>query len=206
MTVAEHHTDFDWATLITNIGIAAGTLGATLIALWLAFAGRRQATKARTLTAQQIVAVIARLPRSRENHVALVNGSAEIITRIEVRVSKSEDLTWVWPFMMTGRVPYLLAGQERQLDGHWDYHGDREFSDIVVSDDVVAGCTVSMIWTDAQGQRWYRESVDTTPKRVRNPWWKFGFFPVPETVIDEPRTGAPDDSDSVNEADAVKDT
>lgn len=68
----------DW-TFVADLGVAVGTLGAVVVALWLARKAARDARDAEAASRRQIFAVWQRGDGTGSSYIEAVNGSTEVM-------------------------------------------------------------------------------------------------------------------------------
>jgi hypothetical protein len=161
----------DWNFAI-EILVAAGTVGAVIVALWLGLHAegekKRDRLEAARWNARQVISVIRAWiewePRGggvpgQGPGLEIVNGSKEVITDIRADVqmrplpSGLTGFTWEWTGSAGDRLAYLMPGQHDDLQGEpHDEHGRR----VERLETVRSSIVVMISWRDGHGTRWTR--------------------------------------------------
>jgi hypothetical protein len=170
MPVATGGTLDDWDFAI-DILVAAGTVGAVIVALWLGVHAegekKRERREAARWNARQVISVIrpwidwearAGLPQHGPG-LEIVNGSNEVITevRAEVQIRPLPNgltgFTWEWTGSAGDRLAYLMPGEHDDLQGEpHDEQGLR----VERLESVRSAMVVMISWQDGHGTHWTR--------------------------------------------------
>lgn len=185
----------DVASLVVNIFIALGTIGAASVALWLGIQAQRasigQAREARQKLTRQVIAIYHPPYGESSPSVEVINASQEVITRVMVHVSvsiypepedPSDQLAWDWedkiPTSDFSNIGYLLPAANAILHGRFrrgqpDVSAEpgtpdpRPFVDDVTPYDV----DLELIWEDSYGDVWNKGRGEAAfPTSWAAPW------------------------------------
>ena len=193
MPVATGGTLDDWNFAI-DILVAAGTVGAVIVALWLGVHAegdkKRERREAARWNARQVISVVrawldweprAGLPQHGPG-LEIVNGSNEVITEVHAQVqigplpNGRTGFTWEWTGSAGDRLAYLMPGEHDDLQGEpHDEHGRR----VERLESVRSAMVVMISWQDGHGTHWTRQ--DNGEPSVGTP----SYPPVPlEPFVD----------------------
>ena len=169
---------FDWATLVVNIGIAAGTIGAVIVSLCLARRASLRDHLAKEAEREHMARQVNVAPEHRK--VRVYNGSDEPITHVQVQIhTDDQDRRLLWQ-----RNAEL--GERSFLAAHDNFDLEIEFEEVgpdgvnrFDSNSAFPSVRARMRWVDSTGSIWERE-YGFGPKSIgnlnqlRRPWQ--GFF------------------------------
>jgi hypothetical protein len=159
------HDAYDYWTLAVNACVAAGTIGAVVVALWLGLASRtedanREARRERAERRQ--VAVVLRPNPDRQAGgdyatVDVVNGSTELVSNVTIELTARANPKVAWLWRAEGPPPYLTAKGTYRASGSYhvvkpDGTADRSsFVDVARNN-----LHWMMAWQDPHGVWWAR--------------------------------------------------
>lgn len=165
----EHPVSLDTATLLTNVCIAIGTIGAAGTALWLGLSARsaenRAASEARSAEVGQVIAVFTQSGTADGSWVEIVNACSSIITNVRLIVTHDGPrgaLQWRWSDENeAGFRAYVQSGEVQRLAGaFWgELTGGIPVPSSLLDDAGLSAVELQMTWQDIHGRWWSRHGM-----------------------------------------------
>jgi hypothetical protein len=159
----------DDATFVVNVFIAIGTIGATSVALWLAWSARlasvREGWRRREQSARQVVGVL-RVPDDRTQFdLDIVNGGSDVIVKVSAMVDYLDHSAlgsphnYSWRRDSESAIPFILGSDSATSTGQLSSYVAGE-TPLVIPEDFIFQADLLLWWQDSGGAYWARRGLN----------------------------------------------